>query len=396
MANKTFQGRIVQKHDIKANWDKATNFVPLKGEIIIYDDLNKIKIGDGSTKINDLKFDTATFYVKVTQGTGNSVTADKTAKEIYDAYQTGYAVSAIAQFNSINYPYILPLAAINENNGIIIIGFGALGSTSLTTAPQYPTICYTGSEWQMWIGELVRNTDLATVATSGSYNDLKDKPNIPTTISQLEDDTTFIVTVTGNGTTASPYTADYTSQDILTQYSAKKKIYLSNNNILYPLVAVAGPQMQAFARLGYNNQVIQFQLASSTVTKTIYSIQTINNKVTTLDSSSTDTQYPSAKAVYDNLQNYLPLTGGDITGTLTITDNRGNSQLQLNDILFTSTTETAECNLNLADPRGRKIRLTGIAYPQNDADATNRKYVDEQIAANASSTTIITWSDDGT
>lgn len=56
MANKTYQGRIVQKHDSSANWAKATNFIPLKGEIIIYDDLNKIKIGDGITKVNDLKF----------------------------------------------------------------------------------------------------------------------------------------------------------------------------------------------------------------------------------------------------------------------------------------------------------------------------------------------------
>ena len=56
MANKTYQGRIVQKHDSSANWAKATNFIPLKGEIIIYDDLNKIKIGDGTTKINDLDF----------------------------------------------------------------------------------------------------------------------------------------------------------------------------------------------------------------------------------------------------------------------------------------------------------------------------------------------------
>ena len=56
MANKTFQGRMVQKHDTKANWDKATNFIPLKGEIILYDDLNEIKIGDGTTKINDLDF----------------------------------------------------------------------------------------------------------------------------------------------------------------------------------------------------------------------------------------------------------------------------------------------------------------------------------------------------
>ena len=56
MANKTYQSRIVQKHDSSANWAKATNFIPLKGEIIIYDDLNKIKIGDGTTKINDLDF----------------------------------------------------------------------------------------------------------------------------------------------------------------------------------------------------------------------------------------------------------------------------------------------------------------------------------------------------
>ena len=56
MANKTFQGRIIQKHDTQANWEKATNFIPLKGEIILYDDLNEIKIGDGITKINDLDF----------------------------------------------------------------------------------------------------------------------------------------------------------------------------------------------------------------------------------------------------------------------------------------------------------------------------------------------------
>ena len=56
MANKTFQSRIVQKHDTQVNWEKAINFIPLKGEIIVYDDLNKIKIGDGATKINDLSF----------------------------------------------------------------------------------------------------------------------------------------------------------------------------------------------------------------------------------------------------------------------------------------------------------------------------------------------------
>lgn len=42
------------KKDISTNWAKALNFIPAKGEIILYEDLNKIKIGDGVTKVNDL------------------------------------------------------------------------------------------------------------------------------------------------------------------------------------------------------------------------------------------------------------------------------------------------------------------------------------------------------
>lgn len=63
---KIFQGRMVQKHDTKANWEKATNFIPLKGEIIIYDDLRKIKIGDGKTNVNTLNFmaDTGNYFEK--------------------------------------------------------------------------------------------------------------------------------------------------------------------------------------------------------------------------------------------------------------------------------------------------------------------------------------------
>ena len=38
MANpKVFNGRIVMKHDTEGNWDLATNFRPLPGELIIYE-----------------------------------------------------------------------------------------------------------------------------------------------------------------------------------------------------------------------------------------------------------------------------------------------------------------------------------------------------------------------
>ena len=57
MANeKTMNARLQQKHDIAENWLKATNFIPKAGEIIVYDDLNKIKIGNGTTNVNELSF----------------------------------------------------------------------------------------------------------------------------------------------------------------------------------------------------------------------------------------------------------------------------------------------------------------------------------------------------
>ena len=34
MSDKILNTRVKQKIDTKANWDKAVNFVPLKGEII--------------------------------------------------------------------------------------------------------------------------------------------------------------------------------------------------------------------------------------------------------------------------------------------------------------------------------------------------------------------------
>lgn len=61
MAEKKIKTRIQQKHDIEANWELATNFIPMAGELIIYDvDANysyeRFKIGDGLTNVNSLPF----------------------------------------------------------------------------------------------------------------------------------------------------------------------------------------------------------------------------------------------------------------------------------------------------------------------------------------------------
>ena len=61
MAEKNIKSRIVLKHDVESNWQLATGFTPLKGEVVIYDvdsthSYERIKIGDGVQNVNNLPF----------------------------------------------------------------------------------------------------------------------------------------------------------------------------------------------------------------------------------------------------------------------------------------------------------------------------------------------------
>ena len=56
MATKEIKARTQQKNDTSTNWAKATTFVPLKGEIIIYTDIGQFKVGDGVTSVVNLPY----------------------------------------------------------------------------------------------------------------------------------------------------------------------------------------------------------------------------------------------------------------------------------------------------------------------------------------------------
>lgn len=134
MSDKILQTRIKQKIDTKANWDKAVNFVPLKGEIIVYSDLNRIKVGDGAKKVRELPF-----------------LADS------DTHQS--------------------IKALNTNN------------TSAQTVSSSEAIAGSGT------------INLHKVAKTGSYNDLNNKPTIPTVNNGQ-------LTIQKNGTTVATFTAN--------------------------------------------------------------------------------------------------------------------------------------------------------------------------------------------
>lgn len=63
MSTTTIKTRMLQRHDTEANWLLKEDFIPLNGELIIYDiDENhsrpRMKIGNGKTNLKDLPFST--------------------------------------------------------------------------------------------------------------------------------------------------------------------------------------------------------------------------------------------------------------------------------------------------------------------------------------------------
>lgn len=101
MAEKNFNARFKQKHDIEANWAKAS-FVPLAGEFIVYDTdennpLPRIKVGDGETQINNLPFvdkgkmtykgEVSELPTSVNEGDVYKITNDVTIGELHNKYK---------------------------------------------------------------------------------------------------------------------------------------------------------------------------------------------------------------------------------------------------------------------------------------------------------------------
>lgn len=104
MAEKNINARVQHKHDVEANWLKASGFVPKQGEIVVYDvdsthTYERMKIGDGTTVVGSLPFVNDEIRQALTSGTtkvSKAETADRatTADSATNAQTAQTAVSA--------------------------------------------------------------------------------------------------------------------------------------------------------------------------------------------------------------------------------------------------------------------------------------------------------------
>lgn len=156
MAEKNINVRIQNKSDTSTNWAKATTFIPKKGEVVFYTDLNKIKIGDGSTVVGTLPFidarnassaDSATNATNLKDSAGSytystlkSALDGKQAAGSYAAASHTHTKSQITDFpSSLKNPYTLKLKDISGT----VVNYDGSSAKDLTEGVYYSA--YTGS-----------------------------------------------------------------------------------------------------------------------------------------------------------------------------------------------------------------------------------------------------------
>lgn len=105
--------RFANKSDTSTNWNIASNaakpFIPLKGEIIFYTDLNRIKIGDGVKTPNQLEFVSST-------GDMAKATYDKDGNGIVDNAEKLGGVAASEYAKKTDVPTVPTKVSAFEND----------------------------------------------------------------------------------------------------------------------------------------------------------------------------------------------------------------------------------------------------------------------------------------
>lgn len=107
------------------------------------------------------------WYVTVTPGTNHSATADKTAAEVYAAYEAGKAVYCILLDAIYIVPAVLPLLAAVNADVYLFCFAGSSAPRVKGSAPFSLTVTYNGT-WHYFYDELVSGELVTSVSSSST------------------------------------------------------------------------------------------------------------------------------------------------------------------------------------------------------------------------------------
>ena len=170
MAEKTFMTRMQQKRATEAQWNEKVNFIPLAGEIIVYEpdgnyNYPRIKVGDGAHTIAALPFiDKAVydytdkniadlgegFTNVIYQMYGDDLTEEgaPTIREIASDEANDIAESALASAKSYTDEAVAGATEgmVKSVNGVLPNENGEITSHHIINIVLYDNTCYPGGE----------------------------------------------------------------------------------------------------------------------------------------------------------------------------------------------------------------------------------------------------------
>jgi hypothetical protein len=220
MAEKNIRARIVHKHDIAANWNKATSFIPKQGEIIVYDidnDYNyeRFKIGDGITNVNSLPFaDNALREAIITQINNVDDKVGAVSALVGDT-----AVSE--QIAAANIIYVGPDMP-TDSNIKVWINTAEEGTGIVPVLPRIATITLSASAWT---GSSAPYSQVVTINTVTSATKVELNPTVAQIVSLQSED--IALTAENNNGVVTVYSfGGKPSTDMIMQVTLQEVAYV--------------------------------------------------------------------------------------------------------------------------------------------------------------------------
>ncbi len=218
MSEKNIKSRIIHKHDIESNWQLATNFTPMKGEIIVYDvDANynyeRLKIGDGETNVNLLPFADGALRASIEA----DISAVETRIDDIDALVGDTSVSE--QIADANIIYVGPDMPTDPKIKVWI----NTAEEAIGVVPVLPRVATITLNSANWTGSSSPYSQVVNIASATSASKIDLQPTVAQIVSLQNDDIALmaenvngVVTIYSFGGKPS---ADMTMQVLLTEVS---------------------------------------------------------------------------------------------------------------------------------------------------------------------------------